>query len=37
MGKESYGSLFCFLIGMGISFAVHDTSSTVIVAKIWRL
>ncbi|SCC58976.1 Uncharacterized protein BTT61001_04712 [Bacillus thuringiensis] len=22
---------------MGISFAVHDTSSTVIVAKIWRL
>ncbi|TCW51149.1 hypothetical protein EC917_116194 [Bacillus thuringiensis] len=28
---------FVFLIGMGISFAVHDTSSTVIVAKIWRL
>ncbi|SME09998.1 hypothetical protein BACERE00185_02732 [Bacillus mobilis] len=28
---------FVFLIGMGISFAVHDTSSTVIVVKIWRL
>ncbi|EJV60464.1 hypothetical protein IEO_03663 [Bacillus wiedmannii] len=29
---------FVFLIGMGISFAVHDTSSTdCIEEKIWRL
>jgi len=35
MRKESYCSLF--LIGMGISFTVHDTSSNVIVVKISRL
>ncbi|AAS43032.1 hypothetical protein BCE_4130 [Bacillus cereus ATCC 10987] len=28
---------FLFLIGMGISFTVHDTSSNVIVVRICRL
>lgn len=37
MKKESFSSFFIFKVGMGSSFTVHDTSSTVIVAKIYCL